>query len=192
MDPLFAFTIALALAALLAGSALHQVATFHEWRTILGNYALVPTASTAALSVLIPAAELATAAALLAPRMRPGGCVAAAALLGLFAAAIWINIRRGRTRIDCGCFGSRRGQGLALWMVWRNLLLLMVALLLFIPARSRPLGAFDVAAGIGCVVALAFLYPAVAVVLRPVRIRGQARTPRGWLAGAAVPWRPES
>jgi hypothetical protein len=52
-------------------------------------------------------------------------------LLILFAAAMAINIGRGRRNIDCGCFQSALRQNLSLTLVARNLGL---ALLLGIPA----------------------------------------------------------
>jgi hypothetical protein len=48
------------------------------------------------------------------------------ALLLVFAAAMAINIRRGRTQIDCGCGLSALRQGLGWPLVARNLALAAV------------------------------------------------------------------
>ena len=45
------------------------------------------------------------AAALVAPVTRPLGLLAGAGLLALYAGAMAINIRRGRTHVECGCGG---------------------------------------------------------------------------------------
>jgi hypothetical protein len=64
----------------------------------------------------------------------------------MYAAAIAINLRRGRAHISCGCgFGGASGgdQPLSWWLVARNLLLGALALLATLPATSRALGAYD-------------------------------------------------
>jgi drug/metabolite transporter (DMT)-like permease len=99
-------------------------------------------------------------------RRRIGACAAAAQLI-LFAVAIAINLRRGRTSIDCGCFGSRLRQGLSVWMVARNLVLALLALGLLLPGRPRELTVLDIATAFAVVATLSFLYPVLAVVLRP-------------------------
>jgi hypothetical protein len=170
MDPLLGLTFALALAALFASSALHQFWTFRQWISVVRRYELVAQGLSAPLAVLVTAALFVTAGALSWPPTRPQGGVAAAALLSLFAGAMWINIRRGRTAIDCGCFGARSRAGIAPWMVWRNVLLALIALLLTLPRGARALSLLDLAACAGCVLTLAFLYPVVAVVLRPTAI----------------------
>lgn len=59
----------------------------------------------------------------------------AAALLCLFALAMAINVARGRTEIDCGCFRDTLRQHISYAVVLRNLFLAAVALL---PAWAAP------------------------------------------------------
>jgi Methylamine utilisation protein MauE len=164
MDPLIALTISLSLAALLAGAAAHQLLAWGQWQGVVENYRLLPDAA-AVFAVLLPCAEAAAAVLLLLPLERPLGAGAAAALLLLYAAAMGVNIARGRTAIDCGCFGSRRNQGIAGWMVGRNIVLSMLALTLWLPESPRPLSLFEVLLSAGTVVTLGFLYPVVGVVM---------------------------
>jgi len=166
MDPLLALTLALGLAALLAASAWHQLARPHEWLSVVRNYQLLAPALSAPAAAGVIVGELIVAAGLMWPPARTRAGVACAALLGLFAVAMWINIRRGRTEIDCGCFGSRSTQGIAPWMVWRNIVLGACSLALALPRGARELSALDLVVCVGCVATLGFLYPAVAVVLR--------------------------
>jgi hypothetical protein len=80
-----------------------------------------------------------------------------------------INIARGRTAIDCGCFGSRPRHGIAGWMVGRNIALAILALMLCLPTSPRPLSVFDMLLAVGIVVTLGFLYPVLGVVMeRPL------------------------
>jgi hypothetical protein len=167
MDPLYQLTIALALAALLGGAAALKLWAWSEWPGVLRNFRLLPEAAVGMAAVALPAAEFATAAALLAPPLRAVGAIGAALLLLLFAAALGLNLRRGRTRIDCGCFGSRLAQGISRWMVLRNLALAGLATSLLLPSGGRRLTAFDGVAALICVATAAFLYPVIAVVLQP-------------------------
>ena len=74
---------------------------------------------------------------------------------------------RGRTTMDCGCFGSRLRQGIAPWMVWRNVGIAALALLLCLPVTGRALAAGEFIVAAAAVATLALLYPVLAVVARP-------------------------
>lgn len=166
MDPLIALTISLSLAALMAGAAAHQVLAWTEWQGVVRNYRLVPIGAAVILGALLPCGEVAAAVLLLLPVERPVGAGVTALLLVLYAAAMGINIARGRTEIDCGCFASRSHQGISRWMVGRNILLAVLALALCLPASQRPLTVFEVVLSVGIVVSLGFLYPVVGVAMQ--------------------------
>ncbi|MFI4889738.1 MAG: MauE/DoxX family redox-associated membrane protein [Steroidobacterales bacterium] len=169
MDPLIMLTISLALAALLAGAAAHKVLGWAEWQGTVLNYRLVPAGAAAILVVLLPCGEALAAVLLLVPFERPVAACATAALLVLYATALAVNIARGRTAIDCGCFGSRRRHGISGWMVGRNILLAGLALALCLPPTPRPLSAAEVLLAVGIVITVGFLYPVVGVVMeRPL------------------------
>jgi hypothetical protein len=93
-----------------------------------------------------------------------------------FGAAMGINLYRGRTMIDCGCFGSKLKSGLSRWMVVRNSVLALCALSLLLPALPRALTILEFVVCAGVVLSLAFLYPVMAVVLNdPAREAAGAR-----------------
>jgi hypothetical protein len=167
MDPFLELTIAWSLAALFAASTAHKLAALGEWPGVVRNYRLLPETLIAAAAGALLIAGALTAAALVWPAARRLGAGAAAAQLILFAAAMAINLRRGRSSIDCGCFASRLRQGISAWMVARNLALALIALCLLLPARPRELSALDIAAALAIVATLTFLYPVLEVVLRP-------------------------
>jgi hypothetical protein len=167
MDPLVELTVAGSMAVLFAASTVHKLTALGELPGVVRNYRVLPAAlALPAAGVLLIAGAL-TAAALLWPGTRHIGACAAAAQLILFAAAMAINLRRGRASIDCGCFASRLRQGISAWMVVRNLALALLALGLLLPAKSRELGVLDIATAIAVVATLSFLYPVLDVVLRP-------------------------
>ena len=167
MDPLLELTIAGALAVLFAASTAHKLAALGEWPGVVRNYRVLPRALALPAAGMLLIAGALTAAALCWPATRRIGASAAAAQLILFAAAMAINLRRGRSSIDCGCFGSRLRQGISAWMVARNLVLALLALSLLLPARPRELTALDIATAIAVAATLTFLYPVLDVVLRP-------------------------
>jgi hypothetical protein len=167
MDPLLELTVAGSLAVLFAASTAHKLAALGEWPGVVRNYRLLPAALALPAAGMLLIAGALTAGALFWPATRRLGACAAAVQLILFAAAIAINLRRGRSRIDCGCFGSRLRQGISAWMVARNLALALLALSLLLPARSRELGVLDIVTAVAVVATLSFLYPVLDVVLRP-------------------------
>jgi hypothetical protein len=167
MDPLIELTVAGSLAVLFAASTAHKLAALAEWPGVVRNYRVLPQALAAPAAGLLLITGALTAAALFGPATRRIGACAAAAQFMLFAAAMAINLRRGRSSIDCGCFGSRLRQGISAWLVARNLALALLALSLLLPARPRELGVLDVATAVAVVATLTFLYPVLDVVLRP-------------------------
>ena len=95
-------------------------------------------------------------------RLLPGLCrsLGIAALLLAYAAAMGINIARGRDHIDCGCLGFGAAQATLGWeLVLRNVALATFAFAVFaLPLSARPLGAIDWISGIGAIAAFALLY----------------------------------
>jgi uncharacterized membrane protein YphA (DoxX/SURF4 family) len=93
------------LAAVFLRSGLGKATGLAEFRAAVQNYRLLPAALVAPVAYTLPAAEL-VAGLLLALGILPVVVAAALALLLIaFAAAIAVNLARGRV-IDCGCAGS--------------------------------------------------------------------------------------
>jgi hypothetical protein len=167
LDTLPHLTLALALATLFAAAAAHKLRAREQWPAVLRQYRLLPEVLVAPVAVLLPPTEALAAAALLWPRTSTAGALTGAALLLAYTCALAINLRRGRASIDCGCLGARRRQGIAPWMVGRNLALAAVALALLLPTNGRALGAAEPGLALVFVVTLAFLYPVLEIVLQP-------------------------
>lgn len=105
---------------------------------IIANYRVLPAALVLPFARLLPVAESVIGCALLAGRGTPATEAAAAALLGSFAFAIGVNLRRGRAHVDCGCFQSALRQRLRWSLVARNagMLALLVGVALMPPAPA--------------------------------------------------------
>ena len=116
-----ALTLALRVyvALLLVVAGLAKLRTPLEFEASLSAYRIVPDALLAPVARLLPPVELALAALLLVPGLSTVASIAAAALLFAFAAAIGINLTRGRAHIDCGCGGT--SMPIRWTMVYRNL-----------------------------------------------------------------------
>ena len=101
---------------------------------MIGQYDLVPARYTPALANALPGLEIALGLALAAGILPAiAGWCASAALL-VFAAAVAINLRRGR-RFDCGC-GALRQRPISWFLVSRNVILAVIAAIVAV----RPAG----------------------------------------------------
>jgi hypothetical protein len=158
LDPALALTLALLLAAIFAAAAIAKLRGVEVFAGMLANYRLLPDALVQPLAYLLPIVELGTALHLLLPATRPAAAVVAVLLLLLFAAAMAVNLARGRRDIDCGCFVGRLRQRLSWPLVARNLLLAAGAVLLAAAETGgRALGVLDgvtVAAALGSLLLL--------------------------------------
>ena len=135
MDPVVDITLRAALAPLFVVAAIHKLADPRRFTATLSEYRLLPGWLAGTASALIVAGELAVAAVLVLDR-RPG-LAGAAALLGLYAGAIAINLARGRRHIDCGCAGPAARRPISGWLVARNLVLAGIALAGCAPLAPR-------------------------------------------------------
>jgi hypothetical protein len=141
MDPLAVAIAAAVLVLVFVRGLWHKLAEHDLFRVTLAEYGILPERLVPAAALGIIVAESIVAAGLLFPWTRPVAAVVAAALLALYAAAIGINLHRGRVTIDCGCGGP--GQGLSWLLVARNMGLIAVAALAAMPVADRGMGVAD-------------------------------------------------
>ena len=125
-----------------------------HWRIfsgVLANYRLLPRALVTPAAALLPPVEMLVGILLLFAQIRPYGALSGIALLSLFAAAMAINLNRGRSEIDCGCGHSFLKQNLSWLLVGRNAVLaaLLIPSLVFTNAMPMPAILTGIAAGLG-------------------------------------------
>ncbi|HYK65097.1 MAG TPA: MauE/DoxX family redox-associated membrane protein [Patescibacteria group bacterium] len=145
IDPTAAWTISIALALVFGASAALKLVDFDEFRAAVANYRIVPEALATPLSALIPVAEAAGAVGILIPPAHRAAAAILLILLGVFTAAIVINLMRGRLNVDCGCFGPALRQPLSWWLPARNALLMGLAAIAIMPSEGRAMTPLDVA-----------------------------------------------
>lgn len=157
-DPLIFLVVALALGTLFVVSGVKKLKDVAGFRQLLDNYRLLPAPLVPLVAIFLPLMELAVGALLIAG-VQPS-LAAAGLLLLLYAAAMGINLLRGRSHIDCGCFGFASVRPTIGWpLVGRNVLLAGIALVVAIlPLSLRPLGAIDWISGAGAVATAALFY----------------------------------
>ena len=164
IDPAIGALLAGAFTLLFASAALHKFFDPQHFADAFRAYEVVPAALGWA-SRLVPVLELAIAAALLLAGSRQGAAVAGAALLLVYAAAIGVNLGRGRRNLDCGCGGPSERRPIGGWMVWRNVVLAALLAALLLPWAPRPLTSADaLTIGAGTAVT-AFLYMSLELLL---------------------------
>jgi Methylamine utilisation protein MauE len=166
IDPAVSAVAALGTALLFAAAALHKLADWSRFGAALAGYRLAPEWLVPGLAVAVVALEIAAAALLPVLQSRPAGALLAAVLLASYAVVIGVNLRRGRTSIDCGCFGPGARNPIGPWMVVRNVLLAVLVLTAALPVSSRSLTALDALTIGGAVTCLAILYAAQEVLQR--------------------------
>lgn len=144
---------ALVFSTAILGKARHR----HELVGVVANYRLVPERLAAPVSWTIVGLEVLAALSLASGVRLAAGAGLGIALLAIFALATSINLARGRTEIDCGCFQSGLRQSLSAGLLVRNGLLsaALVPLLAATTPLESPLQWVD---GLGAGLAAYALY----------------------------------
>lgn len=164
-DPAVQAVLRAACALLFATAALDKLRDPRGFREALGGYRLLPSTWLAPTAIGLPFAELATALALATPGLAGAGAAAGAGLLVLYAAAIGVNLLRGRRTIDCGCGGPGGRKPIGSALVWRNAGLVAALLLAARPSSPRVWTWLDGVTLVAGVTTLALLYAALDVLL---------------------------
>lgn len=148
------------LGAIFLQAGLQKLRHYAEWQGVVGNYRVMPFTLVPAFSYALPVAEIGLAVALWFGRgaaAAGGAAGSAAVLLVLFCVAIGINLARGRSHIDCGCFQSSLRQALSGSLLVRNGVLVLIALAAAGGGATRSLPATALAACLGGVCFVLYL-----------------------------------
>lgn len=140
-NPALLLAIRVFLALVFATAALSKLGHAEEFYGVVRNFRILPNGASRAVALVLPVVELAVAAGLLIGATAVPAAIAAAALLAVFGAAIAVNVLRGRTWIDCGCFRNGLKQQVGWALVGRNALMAGAALAVagLLPAAPGPM-----------------------------------------------------
>lgn len=140
LEPLFPAIVASAVALLFGVALAHKLGDWPRFLEALSGYDLLPRPAASWIGPGVVLVEAGIVAGLLFAAGRTPALWLAALVLCVYAFAMAVNLVRGHALADCGCggFGVPR-QRLEWWMVRRNLLLTLLALLATLPAASRGL-----------------------------------------------------
>lgn len=169
MHALWSESLAMLLSLVFGAAAAGKFLAYGAWPGVVANFRVLPRALVTPVAWSLPPLEGAIALALPVDALRSVAAAAAAALLVVFAAALAVNLARGRRHIDCGCFRSDLRQDLSPALLVRNALLAGAALAL-VPGGSYaglPLAAHTIAAG--AALSLFLCYLSVGILFRPAR-----------------------
>jgi Methylamine utilisation protein MauE len=140
-DPVTVGAIVGALALVMFAAAWHKLSQPDVFAGALADYRLLPQGAVPLVARVLPFVEAALGIGILMPATRAYALPALAGLVLIYAAAMALNLARGRFNIDCGCGGATHPLSWAL--VARNVVLAAAAVLASRPALERAVDWFD-------------------------------------------------
>src|SRR5258708_3416939 len=143
IDPAISNLFSAALGLIFGASAAMKFRDLASFESSVANYLLLPASFQKPFAYFVPLAEAAAAAGVLIDPVRRISAIGLFLLMLMFTGAIAINLIRGRTNIDCGCFGPALRQELSGWLLIRNLFLMLVALTMTLPLTTRSMQPVD-------------------------------------------------
>jgi uncharacterized membrane protein YphA (DoxX/SURF4 family) len=117
-SPEFVAAVRAVTALVFLGAGIAKLRNGSAFEGVVANYRLLPQLAVRPVAYLLPPTELLLGLAVLFGVAHAEW--AAAGLLAVFALAISVNLARGRSHIDCGCFNSALKQPLRWSLVVRN------------------------------------------------------------------------
>jgi hypothetical protein len=144
LDPAIAALIIACTALLFAAAAIHKLRDLRRFDEIFAAYGLLPFAARLRVSRAVPFLELVAAGGLLLDGSRVAAASVGIVLLLAYAAAITVNLLRGRRDLACGCGGPDDRRPIAAWMVWRNFSIAVLLGAVMLPWAQRSLAPTDV------------------------------------------------
>ena len=116
----------LALGGVFIYASLDKLADPAAFAQAIGHYRIVPYSLLHAAAHLLPVTEFVVGTALILGWYRRGAALLCGAMLVIFMAAISSALVRNLD-ISCGCFNTDAGHGVGLDLLWRDLILLLLA-----------------------------------------------------------------
>jgi Methylamine utilisation protein MauE len=178
LDPIVGILIMASVALLFASAAMHKLRDLAQFDAVFSAYGIIPAIPGVRISWTVPVLELLVAAGLASSLTRPYAALLGILLLSAYAAAIGVNLRRGRRDLACGCGGPDERRPIAPWMVWRNILIALAAGTAFAPWTDRALTMTDGVTIVFGLLTVALIYLCADQLLGTARRTAQLRGSR--------------
>jgi hypothetical protein len=177
LDPVIGEIVCGSFALLFGSACAHKLRDLETFGATLAQYRVLPGSLVSPAALLLPILEGLIAVGLLIGSIREPASLVGAALLATYAAAMGLNLLRGRRQLECGCLGPRGGGVVSASLVCRNVLMaLILAAAGSVSWSGRPLIWLDVGTALVAVSVVALLYLAanglLAVAARHPPLRG--------------------
>ena len=167
-DPGYFLTLRWMLASVFLVAMVHKLKDPVLFRVTLEDYQLIPHTMLRPAFFALVAIEFLIGGALLLNVQVAG--LAGAILLIVYSLAMGINLLRGRTEIDCGCSGPAVRQSLSIWLVVRNAVLVVLAIITLSGETDRLLGILDWFTSLAAATVFALIYSTAAQLSTPDRV----------------------
>ena len=132
---------------LLCSAAVHKLRDLAQFRSVLNGYQIFSSGLIPALTLLVPATELLCGLGLFLFLTRALAAIIATTLFLGYGALLSWSLLRATPVADCGCsFGAannQSGNAISGALIWRNLVLALMAMNLESGMTQRALGSFD-------------------------------------------------
>jgi Methylamine utilisation protein MauE len=143
IDPAIAILVVACTMLLFAAAALHKLRNLRRFGEIFAAYGLLPLPLQRLVARAVPLLEAAVAVGLPFEASRMAAAFVGIVLLLAYAAAIGVNLRRGRRDLACGCGGPDDRRLIAGWMIWRNIGIAVLLAAAMLPWSPRSLVVTD-------------------------------------------------
>lgn len=178
IEPIFSSSIQLFVAVLFAASCLHKLQDISGFRRIVGSYfrgsLLANTGFVRLAAITVVVWELSIVAAVLSGQAPSIVGLLACTLLLLYALGMGVNILRGNRLLDCGCSWGERVP-VNIWLVVRNLVLVGLVGLLFLPVSNQDWSVFSAINALAFALAAYVIYLVIdLMILNQVLLHGEA------------------
>ncbi|MCI0555123.1 MAG: DoxX family membrane protein [Anaerolineae bacterium] len=127
LSPFAQMLLRLLLSMIFFTSSINKIRQPQQFITAIASYDLLPKTWHKSLAITIICVEVAVSILLfLGWQSRTAAMLCILILFG-FSCAIGINLIRGRTNLECGCFGRKHTQKISFGLIVRNLILAVAA-----------------------------------------------------------------
>ncbi|MFT4563137.1 MAG: hypothetical protein ACI9BW_002891, partial [Gammaproteobacteria bacterium] len=161
LDPIVILIANYSIALLFGLASYGKLSAFRVFCVTLEEYQLIPVKLVTVVAAVVTGLEVLISLGAFWQPVAQFAMFAASLLLSMYAAAIGINLVRGRRDIDCGCTGPARRQLLSGWLLLRNTGLILVALLGAAVPSERIVVAADLVLVALALIAVMAIYAAI-------------------------------